>query len=73
MSDFRARADLAAIVSTLRARVATLERGSIGCPVYTIATLPAAADVRPGLVFVSDAPDGQRFQGSDGTNWKTLG
>lgn len=74
MSDFRSRADLGAIINLLRGRVATLERESTAFPNYTLATRPSAANVRAGTaIFVSDDVDGQRFQGSDGTNWKTLG
>jgi hypothetical protein len=74
MSDHRTQATLGSIIAELAARVATLELQSAGLPVWTLATRPAATDVQAGTaIFVSDAVDGQRFQGSDGTNWKTLG
>jgi hypothetical protein len=74
MSDHRTQATLSSIISELSSRIATLELQSSGLPVYTLATRPAASSVQAGTaIFVSDAVDGQRFQGSDGTNWKTLG
>lgn len=74
MSDRRTQPKLDSIIKQLAARVATLELQSAGFPVYTVATRPAASSVTTGTtIFVSDAVDGQRFQGSDGTNWKTLG
>jgi hypothetical protein len=74
MSDHRTQPTFASIIRELSLRVATLELQSAGLPVYTLATRPAASAVQAGTaIFVSDAVDGQRFQGSDGTNWKTLG
>lgn len=64
---------LEALLSDLSARLARLERKP-PVDIFTIATRPAATAVRTGtIIFVSDAADGSRFQGSDGTNWKTLG
>jgi hypothetical protein len=74
MSDHRTQATLSSIIAELAARVRTVELQSAGLPVYTLATRPTASSVQAGTaIFVSDAVDGQRFQGSDGTNWKTLG
>jgi hypothetical protein len=74
MSDHRTQPTFGSIIAQLASRVATLELQSAGLPVYTLATRPAATAVQVGTaIFVSDAVDGQRFQGSDGTNWKTLG
>jgi hypothetical protein len=74
MSDHRTQPTFASIISELASRVRTLEIQSAGLPVWTLATRPAASSVQAGTaIFVSDAVDGQRFQGSDGTNWKTLG
>jgi hypothetical protein len=51
MSDKRGSVSLEGIIGQLRDRIARLERGSIGPPVYTAATLPAAttAGRHPGL------------------------
>jgi hypothetical protein len=74
MSDHRTQATLSSIIAELAARVSNARASERGLPVYTLATRPAATDVQAGTaIFVSDAVDGQRFQGSDGTNWKTLG
>lgn len=74
MSDHRGKPTVGSIIAQLAARVATLEVRSTSLPTYTLATRPAAGDVNaPTVIYVSDAVDGQRFQGSDGTNWKTLG
>lgn len=74
MSESRTRPTLSSIINQIAARVATLETQRIALPTYTLASRPAATDVKAGTaIFVSDAVDGQRFQGSDGTSWKTLG
>jgi len=66
--------DIARMFSDLQTRLAELERRTARAPTYTVATQPAATSVSVGsMIFVSDAADGQRFKGSDGTNWKTLG
>lgn len=55
-------------------RLERLEKSISRAPSYTTATKPTAAAAGVGaLIFVSDATDGQRFQGSDGANWKILG
>lgn len=41
--------------------------------IYTIATLPDAADWEGGVVYVSDGAAGQKFRGSDGSSWVNLG
>jgi hypothetical protein len=74
MSDYRASVSIQGIIGQLRDRIARLERGSIGPPVYTAATLPAATTVRAGTqVYVSDAAPGSKMQYSDGTAWQPLG
>lgn len=41
---------------------------------FTTATKPTAASVGAGaIIFVSDGAAGAKFQGSDGTNWLSLG
>jgi hypothetical protein len=43
-------------------------------PVYTVATRPTAAAAGQGaIILVSDGGAGSIFQGSDGTNWLSLG
>lgn len=39
-------------------------------PVYTVATLPAAASWQWGLIAVSDGTSNKRLAISDGTNWR---
>lgn len=39
---------------------------------YTLGTLPDAADWTGGIVYVSDAPDGQHFQGAINSEWVVL-
>jgi hypothetical protein len=74
MSDKRGTVSLEGIIRQLRDRIATLESGSIGPPVYTAATLPAATTVRAGTqVYVSDAAAGSKMQYSDGAAWQPLG
>lgn len=66
--------EIGQIIGDLGRRLSELERRIARVPTCTLATRPAASSVTVGsMVFVSDAVDGQRFQGSDGTNWKTLG
>lgn len=43
--------------------------GTIGVPLYTLATRPAATVGAGKLVYITDAPSGQQLQSSDGTNW----
>jgi len=38
-----------------------------------IAALPAASDHEGAIIYVSDGSTGQKFRGSDGTNWVNLG
>jgi hypothetical protein len=74
MSDFRGTVSLEGIIRQLRDRIATLERGSIGPPVYTTATRPDPTTVRAGtIVYVSDAAPGSKIQYSDGAAWQPLG
>lgn len=74
MSDNRGKATISSIIQALSARIAALERSSVGQPTYTTATKPAASTVKDGtIIFVSDAGAGSQFQGSDGTTWRTLG
>lgn len=74
MSDFPSPPELGKIIARLSARVATLERESAAFPTYTLATRPAATDVKAGTaIFVSDGGAGARFQGSDGATWLSLG
>jgi hypothetical protein len=74
MSDYRASVTFERLIGQLRDRIARLERGSIGPPVYTAATLPAATTVRAGTqVYVSDAAAGSKMQYSDGAAWQPLG
>lgn len=40
---------------------------------YTVATRPAAADWPGGIIYVSDAAAGAKYQGSDGAAWVNLG
>jgi hypothetical protein len=40
---------------------------------FTTAGRPAAASWPGGIIFVSDAAAGAKFQGSDGTAWVPLG
>lgn len=40
---------------------------------YTTATRPTASDHTGGMIFVSDAAGGSKFQGSDGSSWVSLG
>lgn len=40
---------------------------------YTTATRPTASDHEGAVIYVSDASSGANFQGSDGTNWVSLG
>ncbi len=40
---------------------------------YTTATRPAAASYAGAIIYVSDAASGNKFQGSDGTSWVSLG
>lgn len=40
---------------------------------FTVAAKPTAAVYGIGFAFISDEIDGQRFQASDGANWKILG
>jgi len=72
--------DTARFIDSIEQRVQALERitagalsGSMRVPIYTMGTLPSAADHMGGLVFVSDAAPGARFQGSDGIDWVELG
>jgi hypothetical protein len=43
-----------------------------GLSVYTITDRPEASEFGVGMAFISDAPEGQGFQFSDGANWFTL-
>lgn len=66
--------EIGGIIGDLQRRLAELERRIARVPTCTVATRPSASAVTVGsMVFVSDATDGQRFQGSDGSTWKTLG
>jgi hypothetical protein len=56
MSDKRGSVTFESIIGQLRDRIARLERGSIGPPVYTTATLPAATTVRAGTRFTCPTP-----------------
>jgi hypothetical protein len=40
---------------------------------YTTAGRPAASSATGGIIFVSDAAAGSKFQGSDGVGWVSLG
>ena len=40
---------------------------------FTVATRPTASDWTGGVIFVSDAAGGSKFQGSDGSSWVSLG
>lgn len=40
---------------------------------FTTAGRPAAASWTGGIIYVSDAAVGERFQGSDGSAWRPLG
>ncbi|TVR78990.1 MAG: hypothetical protein EA405_13655 [Rhodospirillales bacterium] len=40
---------------------------------FTVATRPPAADWAGGVIYVSDASTGAKFQGSDGSAWVNLG
>jgi len=51
-----------------------LSRNVVLIDKYTVATLPDATTRNTrDIVFVSDAPVGQQFKGSDGTAWRNLG
>lgn len=41
--------------------------------IFEAADLPDAADWEGAIVYVSDGSSGQKFRGSDGTNWVNLG
>jgi hypothetical protein len=74
MSDKRGSVSLDGIIKQLGARIARLELGSIGPPVYTTATRPGPTTVRAGtIVYVSDAAAGSKMQYSDGAAWQPLG
>jgi Pectate lyase superfamily protein len=47
--------------------------GTIQLAAFTLATRPPAATWTGGIIFVSDAPRGSKFQGSDGSSWVSLG
>jgi len=47
--------------------------GTIQLATFTLATRPPAASWTGGIIFVSDAPRGSKFQGSDGSSWVSLG
>ena len=54
--------------------VANLRNSTSRAPTYTAATVPSAAKLGPGaIVYVSDAPAGSKFQGSDGSVMIALG
>jgi hypothetical protein len=40
---------------------------------FTLATRPPTGGIAGALIYVSDAPAGQKFQGSDGATWVNLG
>ena len=40
---------------------------------YLSANRPTASSWTGGVIFVSDAAGGSKFQGSDGTSWVSLG
>jgi len=73
VSDALVQPTLESIIAGLASRIAALERQR-PVPSFTTTTRPAASNVVAGtIIFVSDATDGQRFQGSDGASWKILG
>lgn len=41
-------------------------------PVYTVATVPAAADWDGGAIIVSDETGGRTIATSDGTDWRRV-
>lgn len=43
------------------------------CPEFTVATIPAAADWKGRIIFVSDGGAGAKFQASTGSAWVNLG
>ena len=45
-------------------------QGPIVLPVYTVSTLPTAADYTAAIIYVSDGTSNKRFAVSDGTNWR---
>lgn len=47
--------------------------GPLVLATYTTAARPAAASWTGGIIFVSDAAAGAKFQGSDGAAWVNLG
>ncbi len=40
---------------------------------YIVAERPSASSWEGGVIYVSDAAGGSKFQGSDGTSWLSLG
>ena len=42
-------------------------------PFYITTTIPLATAHEGAIIYVSDAASGAKFQGSDGTNWVSLG
>ena len=73
MSEYQLPPSIIDAFRALNDRIATLEARSYGPPAYTTAGRPAASSMPRGLIFVSDAAAGSKFQGSDGTNWVALG
>lgn len=57
--------------SNLAPRISPAFSGSIGIPVYTLATRPAASIGEGKLIFVSDATVGTKLQWSDGSAWQS--
>lgn len=48
--------------------------GASRVPVFTVASLPAAAPENEGvLVYVRDGAAGTKWRGSNGSSWDTLG
>lgn len=45
-------------------------QGPIVLPIYTVATLPTAANYTAAIIYVSDGTSNKRLAVCDGTDWR---